>query len=434
MTRLKTSTWAIFVMLTMLAVSSCAYSQTTSLKNVCSYRVVYNRLVDANLNPVILSKDIASRILEDSLSCLLGVLEPAEITRVKGAIATLNRNFPAEFDELQRNLVRIQFVLAVANRTGAVKNQKNIAYLIAHYMNIGSLNALVRNSRSAKLFPQAIKSPEGQTYVDKHLMNCFGSKDQFPPVLKEWEIRKEVNANEFFVEEGNYKTNFRAHRIKGWGFCVALLRSGGNTGIICSTQDRKKACFFDSYRYQANDGELKSLDWDEMQVTPFQDLAHPSDLLSDQCDSCHKGQNAFFVNPLTQLGKEVMDLYTVPKVRERDEVEKGGSSRYNFSFADFGFGKTWDNPCALPYTSTADHETGRCMACHDLPNYYYHSSYANLLRRSIQEAMPPGKTPFGIHATSKDHPEYNRSVEYLDSAYSEQKGCLSKDLANRQQK
>jgi hypothetical protein len=171
------------------------------------------------------------------------------------------------------------------------------------------------------------------------------------------------------------------------GACVALPRGSGApgtlAGIICQSATTGAACFWDNTLREAT----APMGWRGVTL-PIARLKDGTNLMADNCTSCHRGNNVFLISPDdTTWGTVLRSLPTIGTRTFTTRVEGSsdtahGYPRYVPITTMFGR-ETWQN-----FHNPA---TGYCAGCHEQPA-------DSVLGLNIP-SMPPAcaSTPLGCY-------------------------------------
>jgi len=216
--------------------------------------------------------------------------------------------------------------------------------------------------------------------VDSYISNCRAAGVPVPGPIggSDWSDRIDISAETTLIFSTADEMSIWLHGIDqtgestSEGFCVAFQRVLTNDipiGTICMNEARTQACFFDNLEYVEGEERPQRMTPQATLESEFSDMAHVMD--SENCSSCHVGDNPLLLHPGTTL-------YNI--------FQTGRTKDAHFDFVPFDDDDGWCNPDTIV-------STDGCNRCHDIalsarpaaPNY------CSVLRRATNMTMPPSR-------------------------------------------
>jgi hypothetical protein len=147
------------------------------------------------------------------------------------------------------------------------------------------------------------------------------------------------------------------------GACIALPRGNGApgsaAGIICQSATTGKACFWDN-KLRSDGPMAPPLGWSGLTLR-IGDLRDGSNL-SENCTSCHRGNNVFLLSPDDPTWAKVMGRPAPlsPTFTTRVATSPSDTSLGHPRYVPVSGQPGWSNVAPSP-------ATGYCNSCHELP-------------------------------------------------------------------
>lgn len=234
--------------------------------------------------------------------------------------------------------------------------------------------------------------------VDGYISNCLSANVPVPGPIGggDWSGKIDISKDTTLIFTTADEMSIWLHGIDengvstSDGFCVAfkrVLTSDIPIGTICMNEARTQACFFDNLKYAEGKARPERMTPEETLKSEFRDMAHVMD--SENCSSCHVGNNPLLLNPETTLHK----IFQTGKTKGAD-----------FDFVPFGDDGDWCNPDMVV-------STDGCNRCHDiaLSAKPAKRNYCSVLRLAANRTMPPSRRSEHSHISL--WPDKNGSFE-----------------------
>ncbi len=220
-----------------------------------------------------------------------------------------------------------------------------------------------------------------------YIADCRTNKVPIPPPWPTggWNKRGPLPA-QFIFASTDKAAEVWTYEVEQEGLCYALPRTKGNViellGIICQSKRTGKACFWDNIDATTRERITG------VEITLPIDKIQGGDALSENCTTCHRGDNAFIIIPPndTHLGDPPRSL------RDPD-----------MRYTPIGQA-TWSNP---PAFSTKG--SGACSGCHEIAAL--NPNICQFLRQAADKTMPSTATPAGWTSPSEAYSAHIRSMK-----------------------
>lgn len=216
-------------------------------------------------------------------------------------------------------------------------------------------------------------------FVDQYISDCRAANVPVPGPIGgiDWSDEIDISDDATLIFSTAKEMSIWLHGIDengnstSEGSCVAFKRvlSGDiPVGTICMNEDRSKACFFDNLKYVDGSDDTERMELEETLTSQFSEMAHVLD--SENCSSCHIGDNPLLLHPGTTLHK----------------IFGSGTTKHDdFDFVEFVDGG-WCNPDVVA-------SNDGCNRCHDiaLSSRPVARNYCSVLKLAANRTMPPSR-------------------------------------------
>jgi hypothetical protein len=208
-----------------------------------------------------------------------------------------------------------------------------------------------------------------------YVADCRAHSVPIPPDWAEtgtpWVLQGPLTQN--LLEPGEFAGVWTYSDPSARGACIALPRGTGNSGslagIICQSATTGHACFWDN-KLRSDPGQ-QPIGWSGVRLVISQ--LHDGTSLSENCTSCHRGNNVFLISPDDPTWAKVLrgplsgpSTGTFTTQVEKSSDEQGGHPRY-IPITTLPERPGWQNPFASGGCAGACHEFHALPVANPIP-------------------------------------------------------------------